>query len=348
MWLYRIILTIRHKLYDNGSLKTTRFTNVVTICVGNLTVGGTGKTPFTEMLVEYFKSHYKVAVLSLGYGRRTQGYREVVQGLSYRTVGDEPKQIKMKFPDVTVAVCEDRVVGVNHIMEEHPETQIIFLDDAFQHRKIDPMVNILLVDYTRPTYDDKLFPVGGLRDLPSQLPRAHFVCVTKCPSNITPIDLRVVKNGLHLFPYQGLYFTRIVSGSAFPIYPEDAPAGVRAGSNVLALAAIGNPTPFVEHLATRYTVVDKMLLRDHHPYNTRDILRLLERLEELPKDTVIITTEKDAVKLTNKSKIPVEIRARLYFIPIHLSFIGDSKENFLINLESYVRKNQTDSLLYTK
>lgn len=348
-WLYRMGLAIRHHMFDSGTLKSVRFKNVVTICVGNITMGGTGKTPFTEMLVEYFKDHYKVAVLSRGYGRRTKGFREVQTSSSSRTVGDEPRQIKLKFPDILVAVCERRVDGVERIMTLYPDTQIIFLDDAFQHRYIDPTVNILMADYTRPIYDDKLFPVGQLRDLPSQMPRAHFVCVTKCPSSLSPIDMRIVKNGLHLYAYQGLFFTRMVSGSAIPLFPTDAKAPtVLAGRNVFALAAIGNPAPFLDHLKSRYTVVASLLRRDHHPYNTNDIAEIVERLRDLPADTAVVTTEKDAVKLTNKSKIPLSLRSRLYYIPIHISFVNDTKENFLLNLENYVRKNQTNGLLYTK
>lgn len=348
-WLFRIYLNIRHKLFDQGTIKSVKFTNVVTICVGNLTVGGTGKTPFTEMLIGCLMGNHKVAVLSRGYGRRSKGFIEVTLRSSYKQVGDEPKQMKLKFPDVPMFVCEKRVDGVNRIMELYPDTDIILLDDAFQHRYIDPTVNILLVDYNRPVFEDDLLPVGSLRDLPSQLPRAHFVCVTKCSPTITPIDMRVMKNGLRLFPYQGLFFTRMVSGSPIPVFPDEAMLSILPnGQNVLAMAAIGNPAPFIEGLETTYKIVDQMLLRDHHPYNVNDMYKIEERLESLPDDTVIIVTEKDAVKLTGRNRIPLNIRKRLYYVSVNISFTADTKENFLKQLDSYVRKNQTDSLLYTK
>ena len=348
-WLFRLFLNIRHKLFDSGHIKSVRFDNVVTICVGNLTVGGTGKTPFTEMLVESLSQTHRVAVLSRGYGRRSSGFVEVTTRSSYKQVGDEPKQIKLKFPDVLVVVCEKRVEGVQRIMELYPDTEIIIMDDAFQHRYIEPTINIVLVDYNRPIYEDELLPVGNLRDLPSQLPRAHFVCVTKCSDTMTPMDMRVMINGLKLFPYQNQFFTRMINGTPQPVFADEAiMPNIVSGSNVLALAAIGNPQPFVNSLEMRYNVVEQMLFRDHHPYNVNDMAKLEERLAELPEDTMIITTEKDAVKLTGRKRIPHNIRKRLFFVSVQISFVSETREKFINQLEKYVRKNQTDSLLYTK
>lgn len=348
-WLFRLLLNIRHKLFDAGHLKSVKFPNVVTICVGNLTVGGTGKTPFTEMLVDSLSQTHRVAVLSRGYGRHSKGFVEVSTRSSYKQVGDEPKQMKLKFPDTVIAVCEKRVEGVTKIMELYPDTEVIILDDAFQHRYIEPTVNIVLMDYNRPIYEDSLLPVGNLRDLPSQLPRAHFVCVTKCADTMTPMDMRVMNNGLKLFPYQNLHFTRMINGSPQAVFPQDAMTEQPlSGSNVLALAAIGNPQPFVDSLAKRYKVVDQMFFRDHHPYNVKDMAKIEEHLASLPEDTLILTTEKDAVKLTGRKRIPLNIRKRLFFVPMQISFVSETREKFLSQLENYVRKNQTDSLLYTK
>jgi tetraacyldisaccharide 4'-kinase len=348
-WLFRLFLNIRHKLFDNGHIKSVRFDNVVTICVGNLTVGGTGKTPFTEMLVESLSQTHRVAVLSRGYGRRSSGFIEVTTRSSYKQVGDEPKQIKLKFPDVLVVVCEKRVEGVQRIMELYPDTEIIIMDDAFQHRYIEPTINIVLVDYNRPIYEDELLPVGSLRDLPSQLPRAHFVCVTKCSDTMTPMDMRVMINGLKLFPYQNQFFTRMINGTPQPMFADEAMvSNIVSGSNVLAMVAIGNPQPFVNSLEMRYNVVGQMLFRDHHPYNVKDMAAIEERLAELPEDTLIITTEKDAVKLTGRKRIPHNIRKRLFFVSVQISFVSETREKFITQLEKYVKKNQTDSLLYTK
>jgi tetraacyldisaccharide 4'-kinase len=166
---------------------------------------------------------------------------------------------------------------------------------------------------------------------------------------MTPIDMRVMKNGLRLFPYQGLFFTRMVSGLPAPVFPEDAALSILPnGQNVMAMAAIGNPTHFIEGLESTYKVVDQLLFRDHHPYNVNDMRKIEARLENLPDDTMIIVTEKDAVKLTGRNRIPLNIRKRLYYVPVNISFTADTKENFLKQLDNYVRKNQTDSLLYTK
>ena len=346
-WIYRMVVTVRHKLFDSGILKSRKF-DIPVICIGNITVGGTGKTPFAEMLIRHFREDYKVALLSRGYGRKTKGYLEVQTSTPSLRSGDEPKQIKLKFPDTVVAVCERRVEGIETIRRNHPEVNLIIMDDGFQHRKVDPKVNIVLIDYTRPLHEDRMLPQGRLRDLPSQLHRAGFVCMTKCPPAMNALQQRIARKELNLYPYQCLFFTRMVSGSLQPIFPADAPQTVAAGSKVVAMAAIGNPSAFVSGLKSRYDVVDTILFNDHHSYRVADLRRIKRVMESVPEGTVIVTTEKDAVKLTSARKIPVEIRSRLYFLPIHISFVDNSKEDFLHKLEYDVRTNQTNRLFYSR
>ncbi len=346
-WIYRMVIAIRHRMFDADILHSRKF-DVPIICIGNLTVGGTGKTPFAEMLLAHFRDHYHPALLSRGYGRITRGYQEVETGSSYRKVGDEPKQIKLKYPDVVVVVCEDRVQGIEEILRRHPEVDLILMDDGFQHRYVEPKINIVLIDYNRPLSEDRMLPAGTLRDLPSQLHRAHYVCMTKCPAGINPLDRRIIKKDLGLYPYQSLFYTRIVNGTVRPIFPDDAPEKVPAGSPVIAMAAIGNPNPFLESLSSRFEVVGRLFFRDHHPYRVSDLKKMKVLLDRAPQGTVIVTTEKDAVKLNGANKIPKEIRERLYFLPIHISFIENSKENFLHKLEYDVRTNQTNRLFYPR
>ena len=188
--LYRMVVSLRHKLFDCGLLKSKKF-DIPIICIGNITVGGTGKTPMSEMLINYMARSYRVALLSRGYGRRTKGYLEVQTTSHYRDVGDEPLQIKRKFPETVVVVCEKRVDGINRLREEHPEVNLIIMDDGFQHRYVDPKINVLMVDSTRPIQSDKMLPLGTLRDLPDQIHRAHYFVVTKCPKRMQPIERRI-------------------------------------------------------------------------------------------------------------------------------------------------------------
>ena len=347
-FLYGLGIDLRHKFFDWGWLKSTEF-DIPIVCVGNLTVGGTGKTPATEFLIERLSEEYNVAVLSRGFRRKSRGFVLAITGSSFRDVGDEPKQIKLKYPDVPVAVCEKRVEGIRKLREAHPEVNLVILDDGFQHRYVESWVNIVLMDYNNPIYSDKLLPWGRLRDRRSQLHRAQFVLVTKTPDTAKPLDYRLVTKYLDLFPYQSLYFSRMKSSGVVPLFPDRAvgQGGKPAfGHPVIVMTGIANPASLMTSVGMRYKIVDKLLFRDHHAYRMRDMNRLIEALEEAPADTIVITTEKDAVKLTNRKKIPLEIQKRLYYLPIRVSFIGDgAEENFLRQLKPYVRTNQKYSVI---
>ena len=345
-FLYGVAVTLRNKFFDWGWLKSEEF-DIPIVCVGNLTVGGTGKTPFSEFLIERLAKRYCVALLSLGYRRRTKGFVEVAVNSSFLKVGDEAKQIKLKFPDIVVAVCEKRAEGIRRIRELHPEVNLIILDDGFQHRAVEPWVNIILMDYTRPIYHDHLLPWGTLRDPVSQLHRAHFVIVTKCPLDMNALDQRIVIKSLGLFPYQGLWFTRTIAGSVTPLFPDVAPEWVLAGDPVIVMAGIARPEPLIRSLGEEYNIVDTLIFRDHHPYRMRDLQKMERALAQAPPGTVIITTEKDAVKLTNRKRIPISIQRALHFIPIKTVFCGEGEKNFLQRVEKYVDANQKYSLLHS-
>lgn len=336
--LYRAGVTFRHRLFDWGFLKSEKF-DIPIICIGNITVGGTGKTPMAEMLIAYLSQMHRVALLSRGYGRRTRGYVEVQLGSHYRDVGDEPLQIKLKFPDTVVVVCEKRAEGIRRIRAEHPDVDLIIMDDGFQHRYVEPKVNIVMVDATRPIQHDKMLPQGSLRDLPEQLHRAHYFVVTKCPDRMAPIDRRILRKVLIQVAYQRVYFTRFESFMPQPLYADEAAIRhLSPGSRVIALSGIGNPVPFLQTLRERYEVVAEVPLDDHHVYKVRDLKMLCDLLTKHP-GSVIVTTEKDAVKMTNRSKIPAEVRGALYYMPINISFIEDSATDFLQKLEEDVRGN---------
>lgn len=346
-WIYGMILSVRNRLYDSGSRRSVRY-DIPVVCVGNITVGGTGKTPMCELLISHFRNQYKVALLSRGYGRKTKGYLEVSPKSSYRNVGDEPKQIKMKYPDTIVVVCENREEGIGRIRAEHPEVNLIIMDDGFQHRRIEPKLNIVMVDYTRPMDKDKLLPLGMLRDNPKQLRRAHYVIVTKCPANMTALDRRITRKRLELLPFQCLFFTRISTREAYAAFPDSAQNGLKAGGSVIGMAGIGNPAPFIDNLAAKYDLAGEILFPDHHPYHVRDLKKMRAMLDGAPDGTVIVTTEKDVVKLGSGTKIPTELRSKIYVQPIEMSFMEESKEDFLSKLEYDVKTDQTDSFFYSR
>lgn len=344
--IYKLIVAVRHKLFDWDILHSEEF-DIPIVCVGNITVGGTGKTPISEFLISYLSDNHRVALLSRGYKRRTKGYVEAEVNSSFLSVGDEPKQIKLKFPDIVVAVCEKRVDGIREIRKRHPEVNLIILDDGFQHRYVEPWVNIVLMDYTRPIYRDEFLPVGTLRDFKGQLRRANFIVVTKCPQDINPLEMRIVNSNLGLFPYQSLHFTIFKEGRIAPLFPDMAAGTVPYSCPVIAMAGIGNPDPFVNSLAGRYNIVNTLIFSDHHPYRMRDLAKMKKLLDQSPANTIIVTTEKDAVKLTNRKRIPEQIQRALYFIPIEVSFANDSQEEFLRKLNMYVKSNQKYSLLHS-
>lgn len=316
--LYSFGLRIRHGMYDSGMIHSYT-ADIPVVCVGNLTVGGTGKTPTVEYLVDKLSLQYTVAVLSRGYGRRTKGYIEVQPDSSFLKVGDEPKQIKRNFPKVVVVVCEDREAGIRRIRSEHPEVDLILMDDGFQHRRVNPKVNIVLADYSRPIHEDHLLPLGRLRDLPSQLHRVNIVLITKTPASINSLDRSIMLKYLKLRPYQKGFFASVTHDAPQSMFP-DAEGLLPVGRNVVALAGIANPTGFVDYVRGNYSLKDEWIFKDHHVYKVGELKKLVEKLEGLPHDTVILTTAKDAVKLVNRKKVPLELQRRLYKIPMRVSF----------------------------
>lgn len=336
--LYKIGIKVRNSLYDKGLLKTERFP-IPIICIGNITVGGTGKTPMAELVIDYMAQMHNVALLSRGYGRRTKGYREVTVDAHYRDVGDEPLQIKRKFPETVVVVCEKRAEGIRRIQAEHPEIDLIIMDDGFQHRRVEAKINIVMIDATRPVQYDSMLPLGSLRDTISSLHRAHYFVVTKCPESMTPLERRLLHKVLIQYAYQRIYYTRFESFSPKPVFPAEAlrePFG--ADRQVIALSGIGNPKPFHDSLRTQYKLVDAVTVEDHHVYRMSDMRRLAALLDRHP-DAVIVTTEKDAVKMLRPDRIPPQVRSRLYYQPINIAFIEDSAADFLQKLEKDVSKD---------
>lgn len=334
--LYITGVKFRHWLFDSGAMRSEHFDTPI-ICVGNITVGGTGKTPMCELLIEHYSRECQVAIISRGYGRKSVGYREVAECDSYLDVGDEPLQMKLKYPDCVVVVCEKRAVGIKRVLSEHPEIGLIIMDDGFQHRAVTPKVNIIMVDATRPIDEDRPLPLGTLRDTADRLHCANIFVVTKSPLRMTAFDRSLFRRSLVTMPYQSIYFTRINNLDPVATYPDIA-APFDGSRAVVALAGIGNPKPFVEMLEQRYNLVDTIIYADHHRYAASDFNHIVSRLDEYP-DAIIVTTEKDSIKFIRDASFPEELRSRIYYTAIKMNFVVDSEQSLLKNIDKDVRAN---------
>lgn len=340
--VYFIIVKTRNLLYDCGLFHSFQ-PKIPTICVGNLTVGGTGKTPHIELLVKELSKKYQLAVLSRGYKRKSKGYKEIQVSDVASEAGDEPLQIKQKFSKTVVAVNADRKEGINQIAFSHPDTQIILLDDAFQHRKVSAGYNILLIDYNRPTWEDTMLPIGNLRDTSCQIKRANAVIITKCPPSITPLEKRLLSKKLSLFPYQMLLFSHIEYDVPQPLFETTKP--YKKENTAIAVSGIAEPAPFIEHVKTLSPNIETVAFPDHHNFAQKDIDKIVEATSSLSGAYNILTTEKDAKRLASID-MPDEVKNYLYFVPIKARLAEETNELLINKIEKYVRENSSYRRFY--
>lgn len=339
--IYRAVIAIRHFFYDRGWKKSVA-PEVPSIVIGNITVGGTGKTPHTELISKLLiKSEdwafKNIAVLSRGYKRKSSGFQKVPREGSARLYGDEPVQIARKLPAVTVAVDKNRVRGC-HILA-HPDeapkkckdkdfqaAQLIILDDAFQYRKLKASANIVLVDYNRPINEDHLMPWGRLRDLPSRIKKADIVIVTKCPDWLDEESKLEWRKKLKLGDGQKLFFTTISYGQARPVFQEGDPHYIYSQRLVL-VSGIANDAPLRSYLSDSYKIIRYLKYRDHHKFSVGDVRDMAAAVRENPT-ACVMTTEKDAQRMydVKPSRVPDNLRKRMFYLPIEASFLSPEEE----------------------
>lgn len=335
--LYGIGVSVRNQLFNWGILETKEF-DIPIICIGNITVGGTGKTPHTESIITILKKDFRVGCLSRGYKRKTSGFILANENSTAEDIGDEPKQIKTKFPDVTVAVDADRVRGIKKMLQQPEPPEIIILDDGFQHRSVKADINILLIDFNRPVYHDHLLPMGRLREFSSAMERANYIIITKCPPNITPIEKRIISKNLRLKAYQELLFTTMKYGDIIPL-DGNSTCSITRQYSVLCVTGIAQPAPFQEYLRTKTDRVISLVFPDHYSYKATDVQRICEAFNQIENpNKYIFTTEKDAVRL-KLCHIPDEIKERIFYIPIEPEFLTP-KDQLIKNIYNYVRKDK--------
>ena len=346
-WLYGLGVKFRNMLFEIGILHSESF-DVPVISVGNITVGGTGKTPHVEYLIELLKDKAKVAVLSRGYKRRTRGFVIADDNATAKTIGDEPLQMKRKYgDDITVAVDRKRCHGIRQLTSDEDGIDVILLDDAFQHRYVKPGVNILLVDYHRLIIYDKLLPAGRLREPLSGKNRADIVIVTKCPHDLKPMEFRVITKAMNLYPFQRLFFTCLEYRNITPVFGsgEQSLDSIGKDCHILLLTGIASPQQMIEDLSPRCPHITPLTFGDHHTFTSSDVARINNEFAALPHPKMIITTEKDATRLIAVEGLSEEVRGAMFALPVKIHFMLGQEESFNEKIIGYVRKNSRNSIL---
>lgn len=345
-YLYGAAVYVRNKLFDWDIIKSEKF-DIPVVSIGNIAVGGTGKTPHTEYVISLLQSSYNIGILSRGYKRKTSGFIMASSHSTPNDIGDEPYQIYRKFgKTIKVAVCEQRVEGVRKMLKLYPETDLILLDDAFQHRYIKPSLSIVLTEYNRPFFSDRLLPLGRLRESTQSVrERADFIIVTKCSDQIKPVELRLFKKQLDLFPYQKLFFSKFRYNSLIPVFPEASKylpllEVLTAKDTILTVTGIANPLPLIKYLKTFNAAVKIMQFPDHHAFTRSDFEDIESTFSGLKgRYKIIMTTEKDAVRIVTNPYFPDSLKQHIFYQPVAVEFIP-SDNNFDTELRSALSKQK--------
>jgi tetraacyldisaccharide 4'-kinase len=316
--LYGGIIWLRNFLYNKNILKSTPF-NFPIVCVGNLAVGGTGKTPMVEYLIRLLQPKYHMATLSRGYKRKTTGFAIADEATTALEIGDEPMQFHQKYPGVTVAVGEERLVAIPQLLHSRPQTGVIILDDAFQHRQVKAGLNILLTEYRNLYTRDLMMPAGDLRDVRSSSKRADIIVVTKCPGSITEKERNELIKEINPSASQSVYFTEIIYAQPYHLFSKQ-PMNFTAGTEILLICGIANPRPLKDFLAKQVHTYEMLRYADHHIFSISDLEDIKKQFAAVAAaDKMILTTEKDAVRLQKFEKeiahLPIGV------IPIEHAFL---------------------------
>lgn len=342
-WIYDGVTRLRNLLFDCGVWKQRHY-DVPMMAVGNLAVGGTGKTPHTEYLLRLLSSKYRTAVLSRGYGRKSRGYQVAEGDISAEVLGDEPLQMHRKFPDVTVAVCEDRCAGAGRLLQRNPAPEVLVLDDAYQHRHIRAGLYLLLTDYSRLYSSDLVLPAGRLRESRRGSRRADIIVVTKCPPGMSEKERDGIIGKLAPLPRQSVYFSTMAYGRPYPLFSgtslpdEEVKDPVNAcGKSVFLLSGIAHPEPLSRHLEERGCSCRALRFPDHHRFTASDFAHINEMFAAMPPGTWALTTEKDAARLLdNPSLLDENLRRNLWVQPIEVKFLFGQEQKFQQQILYYV------------
>lgn len=340
--LYGLIMAVRNHFYNKNWFSSIEFSKPV-ISVGNLSTGGTGKTPHIEYLIELLQYQYKVATLSRGYKRRTQGFRMAEHGDSAYELGDEPMQYFAKFPELLVAVGENRILAIPQMLQKRPDIDVILLDDAFQHRSVKPGVNILITDYSHPFYKDHILPMGSLREGRSAYKRADIIIVSKCPNKLDDAERKQMIEAIQPLAHQQVFFTGITYNALFDFYTKEIKQPTKEAS-VILVAGIAQPEPMQVFLEQHFEDVHLLKYPDHHYFHPRDIEEMMEVYRNKEQEQVyIITTEKDAMRLAVHKDLLFENKINVLVLPIKVKFLGHQAA-FDLKIMDYIEKERAENL----
>lgn len=336
--LYGLIIGFRNKLFDWGVLPSKSFDHPV-IGIGNLSTGGTGKTPHIEYLVKHLKPDYKAAVLSRGYKRKSKGFQIAGKNADVDQMGDEPLQIFRKYPEITVAVCGSRKKGIKKILEQDAKNKVILLDDSFQHRYVKPGLNIILSDYHKIFTRNYMLPTGNLREFRRGAKRADALIISKTPSVFSPLDRKLILKELEKYQIKNIFFSYIKYGQWVPITEEAKKRNANDFKTVFLFTGIANPTPLSEHLKRHCSDLRVFRFSDHHQFTHNEISTIVKKYNDFYSGSkAIVTTEKDSMRLTEKTLSSLLENLPVYYVPIEVDFHQQDKELFNAFIDSYMQK----------
>jgi tetraacyldisaccharide 4'-kinase len=339
--LYGFGMMVRNLLFDIGILPSVRFEKAV-ISVGNLSMGGTGKTPHIEYLIRLLSPEYFLAALSRGYGRESEGFLIGSRRSKVKYIGDEPLQLIRKFDSIKVAVDENRKRGISNLFRKYDNLKIVLLDDAFQHRWVKPGLSILLTSYSRLYYEDHVVPSGTLREFRAGAKRADIIIVTKTPKVFSPISRRRIIEDLAPTRNQQIFFSYITYGDPLPVLDSGDPWMPKKLVSILLLTGIADHSQMQEHLERLCSDLIILRYRDHHIYTEADISKINTCFKDIPtQKKIIMTTEKDMMRLKTTELTPLIRHLPLYYLPISIGFHGNDKEEFDKQVLSFVERFQT-------
>ncbi len=331
--VYAAAVWMRNRMFDNRILGSSSF-NLPLVCVGNLSVGGTGKSPMVEFLARKLQDQYKLAALSRGYKRKTKGYALANEESTALDIGDEPMLLHQKFPAIAVAVGEERIVAIPQLLHDRPETQVIILDDAFQHRTVKAGLNILLTDYNNLFTRDWFLPTGDLRDERASYKRAEVLVVTKSPAGLTEEEASKIAAEINVLPHQSIFFTSIDYGMPYHLLTKQ-PYTLDEETEVLLVTGIANPGPIEKYLLDKTSTYHEMIFSDHHIFTIDDLKEIQKRFQAIQAEKkLILTTEKDAVRLVKFSAALSDVP--VFALPITIKFLFNAEERFLQLISTFI------------
>jgi len=339
--LYGGVVWLRNSLYDSGFFSSIRF-SIPVITVGNLSVGGTGKTPHVEYLIKLLQYRFRVATMSRGYKRRTQGFLLADADTNALRIGDEPMQYHMKFPELTVSVAEERITGIPRLLQNRPGVEVVLLDDAYQHRSVKAGLNVLITDYSRPFYKDHILPIGTLREKRAAYKRADVIIVSKCPPDLDKATAEEIKKQIAPLPHQSVFFTAIKYEQPYDLFTGQ-PMSL-AGLNTILVCCIARPEPLVAQLESTAKDVHVLSYPDHHYFLNRDIEEIKDTYNNWDvSNKVIVTTEKDAARLVLHADKLKEWGVSIVILPISVGFLLNGGQEFDNLVMNYVEKEVAEN-----